>query len=325
MDTVSVLFLGPLIAAHIVLSYAWHTWNPGPDPRNAALKIEGSEEGVPCDPTSLDPDVGILSCGMGKYCSESTDNNLGGFCVDSSMMEESVHRDLQLNALTQFYNTSSPYYAYFDCDCTQFDLTTGKGDIVCEIGTSYCIDDANMICLNRTAYGTFSGNETYTIIDCYNCFLPCDQNVCYSTNRPIPSGCDLTFNGETCDACYKTFGSFANMYNVTEYYLCLQFDCTNTEGMNEGNICDGDYVSTILDVHGVGTPAPAETTALIGITPIPVEPPSTPAPAPDPTAPPAPASDPTAPPDGVSALLTTKNAISLMGLSSMAMLVHFAS
>lgn len=33
-------------------------------------------------------------------------------------------------------------------------------------------------------------------------------------------------------------------YNGTEFY-CYQFDCTNTEGMNEGDTCDGDDVFTL--------------------------------------------------------------------------------
>ena len=55
--------------------------------RNAVLHNEGNSEKdvVPCDPTSSDPDIGILSCGMGKYCSESADYDVGGVCVDSSM------------------------------------------------------------------------------------------------------------------------------------------------------------------------------------------------------------------------------------------------
>jgi hypothetical protein len=68
-----------------------------PAKRNAVLKNEGSHEDVPCKPTSSNPDVGILSCGMGKYCSESADYDLGGVCVDSSMMEELAHRHLEVN------------------------------------------------------------------------------------------------------------------------------------------------------------------------------------------------------------------------------------
>jgi hypothetical protein len=86
--------------------------------------------------------------------------------------------------------------------------------------------------------------------------------------------------------------------------------------------CMDGVVATPAPVEPTGTPAP------VIITPAPVpDAPSTPAPAPDvvePPSTPAPATeDPTAAPSGVSALLTTKNAISLMGLS-LAMLVQFS-
>jgi hypothetical protein len=306
------------------------------------------------------------------------------------MMEESVHRDLQDDGpgqYTKYCDPSSPDFQYIDCDCTQFDSTTGTGDMTCNVYTNYCADAAKTLCFDYTVSGSFSADGTYTITPCQKLLSPYEQEVCYSTNRPIPNGCDITVDGETCNSCAET----VYFSNSTEDY-CLQFDCTNTAAMNEGSQCDGDTVFTILgedeficeicgpnsivtnpdgvvsfpeqdDVtcsqllaagdalsltifgclvfnafitgpcecmdEGVvtpapadmgtpapavmGTPAPVDPTAPVGVTPAPVETPSTPAPAPDPTA----------APDGVSALLTTKNAMSLMGLS-VAMLVHFA-
>jgi hypothetical protein len=183
---------------------------------------------------------------MGKYCSESADYDLGGLCVDSSMMDESVHRELYVNdgaeTHTQFCDPSSPYFGYFDCDCTEFDVATGVGDISCALESNYCIDYANTTCLDFNVYGSFSGNGTYTISNCYTFVSPSEETVCYSSNRPAPNGCEISFNGETCNACSETL--------YTDYFgdanLCYQFDCTNTEGMNEGNTCEGDIISKVF-------------------------------------------------------------------------------
>jgi hypothetical protein len=96
--------------------------------KNAVLKNKGSEEDAPCDPTSSDPDVGILSCGMGKYCSESTDYDLGGVCVDSSMMEESVHRDLQDDYREVYFKFCTPGSALLGLMGPNFDSTNRTRD-----------------------------------------------------------------------------------------------------------------------------------------------------------------------------------------------------
>jgi hypothetical protein len=67
----------------------------------AVLKNEILQEepvDVECDPTINNSNaavVGILSCGMGKYCVESSDYDLGGVCVDSNFdTEDDFQRQL---------------------------------------------------------------------------------------------------------------------------------------------------------------------------------------------------------------------------------------
>jgi hypothetical protein len=43
--------------------------------------VAGSLDLVVCDPSSADPDVGVLSCGSGKMCKRSQDSVLGGICM----------------------------------------------------------------------------------------------------------------------------------------------------------------------------------------------------------------------------------------------------
>jgi hypothetical protein len=48
-----------------------------------ARKLKNNSHIKPCDPQSNDLDVGILSCGMGRYCVESNESPLGGNCMPS--------------------------------------------------------------------------------------------------------------------------------------------------------------------------------------------------------------------------------------------------
>lgn len=52
---------------------------------NGALKNKLTDsEPVLCNPSSNDPDVGVLSCGFGKSCSPSDISPLGGYCTEFS-------------------------------------------------------------------------------------------------------------------------------------------------------------------------------------------------------------------------------------------------
>jgi len=56
--------------------------------RNKNMKLVNSQSGgktktVVCDPSSSDPDVGVLSCGSDAVCMADDESLLGGFCVSS--------------------------------------------------------------------------------------------------------------------------------------------------------------------------------------------------------------------------------------------------
>jgi hypothetical protein len=179
-----------------------------------------------CNPNSSDADIGILSCGIGKYCMEDHAYDLGGVCVDSAVK---LDRKLQEGDFSYFCDEDF----IFDCDCSEFDLSTGVGTIDCL--ETYCFDypldtTCASVSFNYNIYA--DGNVTNTY--CYDFFQPYEQRVCYSYTSQ--GDCTISFDGEMCDSCYE---------NPAGGY-CLEFDCTNTEGMHEGDSCEGDVVALIL-------------------------------------------------------------------------------
>ena len=195
-----------------------------------------------CNPTSTDPDIGVLSCGQGRYCQESVQHGLGGVCAGKETAE--VHRDLQAGSggefLQSFCNPLSDIYGVYDCDCSEFDVATGQGDIQCSTFDSYCFDPGNTTCATSSFFADFMEDDTYSVTFCYDFLLPYYERVCYNVDY-FDSTCTLEFNNVTCASCTVQNDTLANGY------YCLDFDCSNTAGMHDGSECDGDKVSILRD------------------------------------------------------------------------------
>jgi hypothetical protein len=75
-----------------------------------------------CDPESDEPDVGVLSCGAGRYCVESDESKIGGFCVSSP---DELDRALQGGdtLLDGVYTVFCPDDSLYgdQCNCTNYD------------------------------------------------------------------------------------------------------------------------------------------------------------------------------------------------------------
>lgn len=107
--------------------------------------------------------LGVLSCGLKKYCQESEGSSLGGFCVDKTNHETKSNDDetkLKNNPYPQqlvrrrqqvvgrltvlqladlFCNRPDATELTVDCDCSNMDFENGNGTLSCYFGPD-CID-----------------------------------------------------------------------------------------------------------------------------------------------------------------------------------------
>jgi hypothetical protein len=176
------------------------------------LASQQQEEGTfECDPTlSNDADVGLLSCGMDKYCMASQTSDLGGFCVEESPIDFDRQRWLQgsnnPSSLSQYHcNSTSPKNSGENCTCDEFDLSTNVGTFSC-FNANYCFDEYGCgdTCANvgLTYTTTAADEEGFTtasseIILCYDFFSPYEQSFCFD----VLNGCGVSLDGVTCTSC----------------------------------------------------------------------------------------------------------------------------
>jgi hypothetical protein len=203
---------------------------------NQVLRNRASQKTaeVECDPTASDADVGILSCGLGKYCMEVEDSGLGGLCVEAA----DVERDLQVSepAIGDYCDPLSPRYGAYTCDCTNFDVASGTGSFECLFDEEYCVDPAYSICAIVVGAADVAMDGSYVASTCYDFFKPYDQSTCFEYSST--GTCAIDFNGMQCNSCERV--DFIGDDDVLENeYTCLEFDCTNTEGMHTGSECTG--------------------------------------------------------------------------------------
>jgi hypothetical protein len=212
------------------------------------------EEVVKCNPSSS-ADVGVLSCGVGHYCMESDDSELGGFChavpMDMDRQLQGVANDTEnLDwTATDLCNSSSPYFGLYDCDCENFDISTETGTVVC-ITYDGCLASygCNDTCVTSEVDYTVRADGSYLYEICYDFSSPYEQTACYAYDG---TGCSISLDDVACNSCeYReqnfTFCPAGVCSNYTSN--CTVFDCTNAIGMNSGNSCYGDVIAPILGV-----------------------------------------------------------------------------
>lgn len=216
-------------------------------------------ESVECDPTAnADADIGILACGSMDqyYCMESKDSKLGGICMDTDPVPM-IQRNLfaggyYVEAATYYCTTTGSWTDDLTCNCSTFDSDSGTGSVKCSLTDSYCFKDTSCeTCVHLSAEFKIASADSYAIDWCYEFFLPYNQNVCveYAHQATDSSGCNIEFNGVSCDSCNILYYDFVDpSSNQTFQGTCAEFNCANTEGNHAGNLCE-DFVSipTILD------------------------------------------------------------------------------
>lgn len=60
---------------------------------NSSTHLEYRSSNVLCNPTSTDPDVGILSCGEGRFCQSTASSSIGGLCTPTGSIGISSKKD----------------------------------------------------------------------------------------------------------------------------------------------------------------------------------------------------------------------------------------
>lgn len=244
------------------------------------------EDSILCDPNE-EPDVGILSCGEGHFCSANDASELGGFCM--RLPEVQSGRALQggLDELLQYCNSTE-----INCDCSNLDLTTITGSINCTYapgcttyqGQQACLDATLDLLLNPFA-GEVSAAYCVTIS---GLSLPY-STVCYSLTYDIIAGgsaCNLSVDGVDCLDTICEIASCPADNNtgiVPENVSLTGYDCSNTAAGVVIEQCGPDTGFPVLkqlqEAISPSTPSPA---AIIGDT-TPTASPTEPAPAPSAT------------------------------------------
>jgi hypothetical protein len=128
-----------------------------------------------------------------------------------------------------------------------YDSITGNVD--CVYNPQLCFDPpANTTCANVSYHFSFENGGIENLTYCYDFLSPYYQQVCYF--RAYEGGilddvldeigeCGISFNGITCNSCLETEDG--------DNSTCVEFDCSNTEGMHMGDTCQGDEVMLILE------------------------------------------------------------------------------
>ena len=185
--------------------------------RNRHSTIKNEEK--PCDPTSRDPDIGILSCGSSWYCKQSTNSTLGGVCA-----EIGHDRALVSPGYLMCIDDSYPY----ECDCSHFDPTMPFGSVTCTLYPYQCIGCSNY-CVEMNVHFAFDAHSVIKVKYCEYFKKPYEVELCYAFDHNAAT-CEYTINGEACKMCSSG--------------KSIAFDCTNIPNGRAGS--SQDFINPIV-------------------------------------------------------------------------------
>ena len=97
---------------------------------------------IECDPTSDNDDIGLLSCGAGRYCAEtsSLNSSLGGVCTDQKEtkdllleLKQASRRRQQVVGTKTFFQLAETFCDrnQDSCDCSAMDFDAYNGEFTC--------------------------------------------------------------------------------------------------------------------------------------------------------------------------------------------------
>ncbi|KAG7362701.1 hypothetical protein IV203_026061 [Nitzschia inconspicua] len=230
--------------------------------------LERLQRNVECNPSLKDDaDVGVLSCGVGRYCAESADSMMGGFCLTDDKFGGS-RRGLQGNTIISElqYACDYGYLINYDCTCN-LDADAYSGSTTC---TSPSVCSASISACNVNTTGCRS--DSYTVIVqgmgswdaevCVEYTAPYNQKICYSLmmvdyGQNVSPDCTINFEGNACSSCqaYAKFDSTGQNNETYPAEICYVFDCTNTASGMTGNTCELPVSTMTLYLDTFGCPA----------------------------------------------------------------------
>jgi hypothetical protein len=183
-----------------------------------------------CDPSSEELDVGVLSCGTGKYCEESTDSLLGGFCeVEVSSFSRIL--DGEEETYSAYYCETHAYR--LGCNCDSFDRETETGRIVCNPYADCCAPD-DAFCATATYNIDVIADVRSSWTGCYDFTAPYSRSVCrvLGFSNDEPETCEWSVDDETCTSCNLLLDNEGYVVFDTKQLAYTVFDCTNV-GVDE--------------------------------------------------------------------------------------------
>lgn len=228
----------------------------------------GQQQQQECDPSApADADVGVLSCGEGRYCLDISDttrgsgtNTGGGVCVDDASGNVAVmHRTLQTDV-----NGTDPTildlvsvicdgvtYPNFICQCSAIDPVAYTASASCAVAEN-CVDIANIcgdnftLCYSSSLDIEIASSYEYSFKTCDSLTLPEAFSYCatdsYTANATT---CEMTIDDVVCNVC--TPGSDGR-----------GFDCLNTalnfSGYAPSNYTVPDAVTILQAGYGYYSP-----------------------------------------------------------------------
>lgn len=199
----------------------------------------GDESLQECDPRGEGVDVGILSCGAGRYCVESDESPLGGYCASIEMS-----RNLQLNStlISDLFDVCYGETAYAaSCTCSGVDVAAYTGSISCTYSPE-CLTVPNAcgenstFCYTQTYDLTVTAQYTGSAKNCYFFNEPKEQSYCFTLVIPAdgsPQFCEIEVDGTKCNSCESSSQDYQGVYTD-----CTTFDCSNTNIASANTYCD---------------------------------------------------------------------------------------
>ncbi len=218
-----------------------------------------------CDPHA---DVGVLSCGPGRYCLESqlalgqwmggrmleAVAPMGGFCVEDTVVSRRLQdaNSTTLNEVESMYEIcygdSSAYYSH--CSCDGVDVEEYVGTLTCKT-EPLCFDFQTYFCQTNVTICSSTSNtfiatapETSTLTLCSYYTEPSVLSGCteyINTPSDLPVSCTMQVNGTDCNSCYLA------LYDVLDDpTYCPIFDCSNTAFPENNELCTGTLPQSMI-------------------------------------------------------------------------------
>jgi hypothetical protein len=237
------------------------------------LKNKWNEDGIiECKPLSSPAtvdsaaDIGVLSCGMGKYCMESSVSSLGGVCMDSDSdslvsnlparrRQQVVGRLSVFEVADLFCNRPDTTGLVVECNCT-VDFEAYSGEFSCNFGSTEDCPDFKAGCHYETTFplcsteklvASMESKTSYSYTSCYTQSMPATgYSFTYCTEfgftEETGPTCDMTVGDERCNSWYEALRSTLHLsvHSHLRFLTILASFCDEIPLSSQINIGGGE-------------------------------------------------------------------------------------